>query len=353
MPDHKALCVGDLVTWVFPNCGNPQKVQRYPLEWAQALREMMTYEAEWLLPAHGLVVRGADRVATVLGDLAAALELLTEETLAMMNAGESLDAIIHQVTVPDDLRVKPRMQPVYDDPEFVVLNLWRLNGGWWDNNPAHLKPAPESVFAAEMAALAGGAAALTARATELAAAGDLRLACQMVELAVQADPESTTAHGARAEIYQQRRNEEFSLMSKGFSPRPLVRVAPSPTSDGSGLRLGRSPVRASPVVCVAVALYVQKFGGTSVGTPDRIREVADHAARCVKRGDQVVLVVSAMGKETDELLRLADDVSTSKPGREMDMLITGGERKACALVAMALTDLGIESESFTGSQAGF
>ena len=112
-------------------------------------------------------------------------------------------------------------------------------------------------------------------------------------------------------------------------------------------------MRASPIVCVAVALYVQKFGGTSVGTPDRIREVADHAARCVKRGDQVVLVVSAMGKETDELLRLADDVSTSKPGREMDMLITGGERKACALVAMALTDLGIESESFTGSQAGF
>ena len=216
VPDHKALCVGDLVTWVFPNCGNPQKVQRYPLEWAQALREMMTYEAEWLLPAHGLVVRGADRVTTVLGDLATALELLTEETLAMMNAGESLDAIIHQVTVPDDLLVKPWMQPVYDEPEFVVRNLWRLYGGWWDKNPAHLKPAPESVFATEMAALAGGADALTARATELAAAGDLRLACQVVELAVQADPESTNAHGARAEIYQQRRNEEFSLMSKGI-----------------------------------------------------------------------------------------------------------------------------------------
>jgi aspartate kinase len=102
-----------------------------------------------------------------------------------------------------------------------------------------------------------------------------------------------------------------------------------------------------------VALYVQKFGGTSVGSPDRIREVADHVARSRKRGDEVVLVVSAMGKETDELLRLADDVSKTKPGREMDMLITGGERKACALVAMALTDLGIESESFTGSQAGF
>jgi aspartate kinase len=102
-----------------------------------------------------------------------------------------------------------------------------------------------------------------------------------------------------------------------------------------------------------VALYVQKFGGTSVGDPDRIREVADHVARCRKRGDQVVLVVSAMGKETDELLAMADRVSTSKPGREMDMLITGGERKACALVSMALHDKGIESASFTGSQAGF
>ena len=102
-----------------------------------------------------------------------------------------------------------------------------------------------------------------------------------------------------------------------------------------------------------MALYVQKFGGTSVGDPERIREVADHVARCRRRGDQVVLVVSAMGKETDELLRLADLVSTSKPGREMDMLITGGERKACALVSMALHDKGIESDSFTGSQAGF
>ncbi len=102
-----------------------------------------------------------------------------------------------------------------------------------------------------------------------------------------------------------------------------------------------------------MALLVQKFGGTSVGDPDRIREVADHVARCRRRGDQVVLVVSAMGKETDELLRLAVDVSKTRPGREMDMLITGGERKACALVAMALTDLGVPAASFTGSQAGF
>ena len=102
-----------------------------------------------------------------------------------------------------------------------------------------------------------------------------------------------------------------------------------------------------------MALYVQKFGGTSVASPDRIAEVVDHVRRTVRRGDQVVLVVSAMGKETDELIRLAGEVSPVQPGREMDMLITAGERKAVALVAMALHGAGVPADSFTGSQAGF
>ena len=103
----------------------------------------------------------------------------------------------------------------------------------------------------------------------------------------------------------------------------------------------------------SVGVVVQKFGGTSVADPDRIREVADHVARTVKRGDQVVVVVSAMGKETDELLHLASQVSKTRPGREMDMLITAGERKSTALLCMALHDLGVPADSFTGSQAGF
>jgi aspartate kinase len=100
-------------------------------------------------------------------------------------------------------------------------------------------------------------------------------------------------------------------------------------------------------------LVIQKFGGTSVADPDRIREVADHVARTARHGNDVVVVVSAMGKETDELIRLAHEVSGVRPGREMDMLITAGERKAMALLCMALHSLGVEADSFTGSQAGF
>jgi len=102
-----------------------------------------------------------------------------------------------------------------------------------------------------------------------------------------------------------------------------------------------------------VALVVEKFGGTSVSDSARIRAVADHVVWRRDHGDDLVLVVSAMGSETDQLLRLAAEVADRPAGRELDMLVTGGERKACALVAMAICDLGVPAASFTGSQAGF
>jgi len=101
-----------------------------------------------------------------------------------------------------------------------------------------------------------------------------------------------------------------------------------------------------------MALIVQKFGGTSVGDADRIRAVADHVARTKAAGNDVVVVVSAMGKFTDDLIRLADDVSSTRPPRELDMLLTAGERISMALVSMALGARGVEAASFTGSQAG-
>ena len=101
-----------------------------------------------------------------------------------------------------------------------------------------------------------------------------------------------------------------------------------------------------------MALIVQKYGGTSVGDVDRIREVANHVARTRAAGNEVVVVVSAMGKFTDDLILLAHDVSSTRPAREMDMLLTAGERISMSLVSMALGSIGVKSASFTGSQAG-
>ena len=97
---------------------------------------------------------------------------------------------------------------------------------------------------------------------------------------------------------------------------------------------------------------VQKFGGTSVADPERIKAVAEHVAFTKRHGNDVVVVVSAMGKTTDNLISLANQVSSTHPGRELDMLLTTGERISMALVCMALADLGIDAVSFTGSQVG-
>ncbi|WP_336087969.1 aspartate kinase [Nocardia sp. SSK8] len=101
-----------------------------------------------------------------------------------------------------------------------------------------------------------------------------------------------------------------------------------------------------------MALVVQKYGGSSVATAERIRRVAERIVETKKQGHDVVVVCSAMGDTTDELLDLAEQVAPAPPAREMDMLLTSGERISNALVAMAIHTLGAEARSFTGSQAG-
>jgi len=217
------LCCGDLFIWASPNAGNPQKVQRYPREWAAGLRAMANLGAELLLPGHGVPIVGADRIRQALTETAELLEHLHDETVAMMNAGAPLDEIVHTVRAPQHLLDRPYLKPVYDEPEFVVRNIWRLYGGWWDGDPSHLKPAPASALATEIAALSGGPERLAARARELAdtaadtaaAADNLRLAGHLAQVAWQAAPDLPAVRETRADIYARRAAAESSTMAKG------------------------------------------------------------------------------------------------------------------------------------------
>ncbi|MHC0429436.1 aspartate kinase [Streptomyces sp. O3] len=101
-----------------------------------------------------------------------------------------------------------------------------------------------------------------------------------------------------------------------------------------------------------MGLVVQKYGGSSVADAEGIKRVAKRIVEARKNGNQVVAVVSAMGDSTDELIDLAEQVSPIPAGRELDMLLTAGERISMALLAMAIKNLGHEAQSFTGSQAG-
>jgi glyoxylase-like metal-dependent hydrolase (beta-lactamase superfamily II) len=219
-PERRVLCTGDLVIWCTPNAGNPQKVQRYADEWARALRTMAGLDPApaLLLPGHGLPIAGEAQVRAVLVDTAALLESLVEQTLALMNAGARLDTVLHEVRAPAELLDKPYLQPIYDEPEFVVRNVWRLYGGWYDGNPATLKPAPETALAVELAVLAGGPDALAARARALVDGGgddDLRLAGHLAELAALAAPDEPSVHDVRAEVFGRRARAERSLMARG------------------------------------------------------------------------------------------------------------------------------------------
>src|SRR6202022_3886536 len=115
IPSRRVLCTGDLFIWASPNCGNPQKVQRYPKDWAVALRTMAELDAVTLLPGHGLPILGADRVRQALLEAAALLEHLHDSTVAMMNAGATLDEIVHTVHAPPELLERPYLRPVYDE----------------------------------------------------------------------------------------------------------------------------------------------------------------------------------------------------------------------------------------------
>src|SRR5262245_32725155 len=215
-PDRRVLFTGDLIFWTAPNAGNPQKAQRYAAEWAAALREMAARGAELLIPGHGVPIVGADRVRQVLGDTAEWLDHVVRETVARMNAGATLESILREVRPPAHLADRPYLQAVYDEPEYVVRNIWRLYGGWYDGVPSHLKPAAQTALGREVAALAGGVDALVKRAHELGAAGDLPLASHLIDWAVAAAVDHREAHRERAHISQARARAAEALMTRGI-----------------------------------------------------------------------------------------------------------------------------------------
>ena len=156
VPERRILHPGDLFIWAVPNAGNPQKVQRYAGEWAAALREMAGLGAEIMLPGHGLPVFGAERIRQALLDTAEVLDSIELQTLALMNTGCTLDRVLHEVELPAHLLDRPYLRPVYDHPQFLVRNVWRRFGGWYDGQPDNLLPAPRRQQAEEWVALAGG-----------------------------------------------------------------------------------------------------------------------------------------------------------------------------------------------------
>ncbi len=216
VPELGVVHPGDLFIWAVPNAGNPQKVQRYLSDWGKALREMAALRPEILLSGHGLPIFGADRIVQALTDTAELLETIEDQTLALMNQGKNLDTCLHEVAIPERLQTQPYLRPVYDHPQFLVRNVWRRYGGWYDGEPDNLLPAPRDEQAAAWVELAGGVEPVMARAKEMLDAGNKAMACHLIEYAALAEPDNQDMWALRAEIYASRSADQESSMARNI-----------------------------------------------------------------------------------------------------------------------------------------
>jgi alkyl sulfatase BDS1-like metallo-beta-lactamase superfamily hydrolase len=177
---------------------------------------MAACEPRSLCPGHGgPVVDDPALVRRMLLETAALLEAIVERTLAVLEDDSPPHAdIVRRVELPAS--DSPWLQPVYDEAEFIVRNVIRHFGGWWSGRPSELKPAPRSDVAREIAAAAGGARALAARASALGESGDLAAACHLADYALEADPADPEVRERVARLYERRAAGEASLMASNL-----------------------------------------------------------------------------------------------------------------------------------------
>jgi glyoxylase-like metal-dependent hydrolase (beta-lactamase superfamily II) len=215
--ERGVIASGDMIISALPNAGNPQKVQRYPWEWSKGLKQMAALGARTLCPGHGApIIDDPEKIRRILLETASFLDTIVDRTLQAMAQGGAPPHtdIVHMVEFPQS--DSPWLQPIYDEAEFIVRNIVRYYGGWWNGRPSDLKPAPRSALAQEIASLSGGAHALVARAESIAKAGDMRLACHLADYALEAAPEDVAVCEAVARLYETRAAAERGLMSENL-----------------------------------------------------------------------------------------------------------------------------------------
>ncbi len=211
-PSQRTLCTGDTFVWCSPNAGNPYKVQRYALDWARGLEKMAALRPLHLLPGHGPVLSGEERIQEALLTTAHFLRSIHDQVVAGMNEGKWLEDIIRDMDWPPT--DKPWLQPIYDHPEFIARNVYRLYGGWYDGDPADILPAHSHEIAAALVA-ATGAAPILSRARQLRDEGDLQLACHLVDFVRKGEPANREAWEMWRDLFTARTGAEPSLMARG------------------------------------------------------------------------------------------------------------------------------------------
>lgn len=214
IPERRLLFPGDYLLWSFPNIGNPFKVQRYAEGWALALEGMAALHPVAAGPGHGPPIVGQDAVQAQLLDTARALRYLDDEVVQRLNAEQTFEQIVAEVTLPPDLLDKAYLMPIYGCPAYTVRAIIRQYAGWYDYNPSHLHPARTGEVAAEVVALSGGAEALLDRARKVRAE-DPQLALHLADFVIDGaqGQAQTEALALKADLLEARAREMESFIS--------------------------------------------------------------------------------------------------------------------------------------------
>ena len=216
MPLRRAAMVGDLIVSSLPNTGNPNKVQRYTLEWAQALERIAARKPRYVLPGHGPAYRGEETCQEVLIETARALRFIHDEVLKRLNAGQwPIEIVEANIKLPPELASKPFLAPIYGCTPFVVRDVIRRYAGWWSGEPSQLFPARRTDHANDIIGLCGREALLK-RASELKESGELKRALALAEILADAAPEDSQATSLNADILNAMAAAEPSFIARNL-----------------------------------------------------------------------------------------------------------------------------------------
>jgi alkyl sulfatase BDS1-like metallo-beta-lactamase superfamily hydrolase len=225
VPERKLACLSDLWVWSCPNIGNPFKVQRYEVEWAQALETIAAHEPELLLPGHGPALAGKERIREALLTVARALRFLHREVVRMLNEGKWPEDILNGFEWPAEFADSPYLAPIYGHPRFIVQGILRRYHGWFDGNASHVFPSRSEEIAAAVVGLAGSGDKILAQARTLSAEGNTQLALHLVDFVVAAGAEPRTeALALKAEFLEVLAAKEKSLIARNIFGGEAARI---------------------------------------------------------------------------------------------------------------------------------
>lgn len=216
IPEARIVVGGDFIVSSLPNAGTPFRVQRYVLEWAEALEEMAALEPAAVVSGHGGVF--TDNALHMLRTTARACRWLDAEVVRRLNEGQWQEQILAEVRLPPDLEESPYLRPLYGCTAFAVRDLLRRYAGWYDGNPTMLFPSLRREVASEVVGLVGDPAAILQRAEALAAGEDpaaIQLALHLLDLVIfDGGPQSAAARRRKADLLDRRAQFEPSFVAQ-------------------------------------------------------------------------------------------------------------------------------------------